>query len=480
MNKRRQNFVPETVKSIFLFLMFFYLLPSVCIAQVKTITGSVKDQAGVPVQFASVALKGTSTGTTTDQAGKFTLKISGDGTLIISSINYKRTEVPTTGKTLFDITLVQDANNLTDVVVVGYGTQAKRDLTGSVASAPIADMQKAPVGSFLESLQGRIAGVVIASGDGQPGSVPNITIRGANSISQNNSPLWVIDGFPIENPDNNGVDQNDIESIEILKDASATAIYGARGANGVILVTTKKGKIGPPVVAFNFSQGSQKIIKEVSVMSPYEFVKYQRERDSLSNKFYINSKGATTPGYDSDSTYLRYAPLSAYKNVTGNDYQKQLFRTSTYHNYSLNLSGGNATTRYSVSGNVFQQDGIIYNSGYGRNQGRFQLDQTITDKLKFGVVASYSNVKTYGGAPTYIDNNFPQASYSLFTSVWGNRPITPLGANLTQQYNLEDLLGDPATFIGGGGDYRVNPLTNQLHTTQSLTSNNLRYKYQFG
>src|SRR5690606_28095443 len=166
---------------------------------------------------------------------------------------------------------------LSDVVVIAYGEVRRQDLTGSVGSVNIEDIQKAPVVSFEDALAGRVAGVQVTSNDGQPGSMSNIVIRGGNSITQSNSPLYVVDGFPLEDPDNNAINPDDIASIEILKDAPSTAIYGARGANGVVIITTKQGKTGDAVVTYNNWMGQQQLTKQIPVMSAYEFVKYQNE-----------------------------------------------------------------------------------------------------------------------------------------------------------------------------------------------------------
>ena len=235
-------------------------------------------------------------------------------------------------KVVYAITLKPTSGSgLNDVVVVGYGAVKRKDLTGSVSSAPIDDMNKAPVGDVMESLQGRVAGVVISGNDGAPGAAPNITIRGANSITGDNSPLYVIDGVIVENPPSpGGISQNllgispeDIESVDVLKDASATAIYGSRGSNGVIVITTKKGKIGAPTLSINAYGGVQKDLKFLSLMNPYQYVSYLRERDSMNNNYVffngtqyanaviqnINGIPTLIPGvhaYLTDSTYLQY------------------------------------------------------------------------------------------------------------------------------------------------------------------------------
>jgi TonB-dependent SusC/RagA subfamily outer membrane receptor len=216
------------------------------------------------------------------------------------------------------------ANVLSDVVIIGYGTTLRKDLTGSVSTAPIESMQKAPVGSFAESLEGRVAGVTVSSADAQPGSGTNIVIRGNNSITQSNSPLYVVDGFPIEGPNQNTINPNDIKSIEILKDASATAIYGSRGANGVILITTKTGKEGPPVVTLDASYGFQKVLQRQDLMDPYEFLKYQLEV----------SPGDATINGSAAYFYLRNGDLKSYLDTPAIDWQSKVLRQAPIQQYN--------------------------------------------------------------------------------------------------------------------------------------------------
>ena len=237
----------------------------------------------------------------------------------------------------------------------------------------------------------------INTSDGQPGAPPKITIRGNNSVTQDNSPLYVIDGFPIEGPNLGSINPQDIESIEVLKDASATAIYGARGANGVIMITTKKGKVGPPSINFSTSTGYQEITKKMDLMSPFDYLSYQREKDSVSNNFYISS-GVTSPGYYTDSLFYRFFPKEKYKSVDAANMQDLMYVKAPLQNYNLTISGGDGKTNYLISGNILNQDGILVNSGYKRYQGRVNLDQVISRKIKVGINANYTYNKQWGGA----------------------------------------------------------------------------------
>jgi TonB-dependent starch-binding outer membrane protein SusC len=399
--------------------------------QIK-VTGTVTDDRGNALSGASVVIKGTSRGTTTSSNGKYVLDADAADVLIFSMVGYENREIAVGGKAVIDIQLSLSASSLDQVVVVGYGTARKRDLTGSVGSVKMSDFQKAPVKSFEEALAGRLAGVTASSDDGQPGASVNIVIRGNNSITQDNSPLYVIDGFPLENPDNNALNPAEIESIEVLKDASSTAIYGARGANGVIVITTKKGKIGKPVITYNGYIGFQQNAKKVDLLTPYEFVRLQSEIDSL----------------NTDTTFLANGKtFEDFRNFKGADLQDSIFQTTPFRNHFVSLTGGTGDTRYSVSGSALNQTGILTNSGYNRYQGRIRLDQRVSSNLNVGINANYSNMKQYGTSPAQDGNGFYYGNL-LFT-VWAFRPIT---SNLSQP---EDVDEDDDTFLALQG---FNPL----------------------
>ncbi|MGN6164487.1 MAG: SusC/RagA family TonB-linked outer membrane protein [Flavisolibacter sp.] len=397
-----------------------------------SVHGVVTDDKGNPLAGVSVIIKGTSKGITTNAEGRYVLDADAKDVLVFSMVGYEPQEIAVAGKTFIDVQLNLSASSLNQVVVVGYGTARKKDLTGSVGSVNMKELQKAPVRSFEEALTGRLAGVTASADDGQPGASINIVIRGNNSITQDNSPLYVIDGFPLENPDNNAINPAEIESIEVLKDASSTAIYGARGANGVIVITTKKGKVGKPVITYNGYVGFQQNHKKAELMNPYEFVKLQSEIDSL----------------NTDSTYLVDGKtFDYYKNIKGIDIQDSIFQTTPIRKHFINLTGGTADTKYSISGSAFNQTGILTNSGYDRYQGRIRLDQRVNKNLNVGINTNYSNMKQYGTSPAQDGNGFYYGN--LLFSVWSFRPVT---ANLTQPDDVDE---DDETFLALQG---FNPL----------------------
>jgi TonB-linked SusC/RagA family outer membrane protein len=448
-----------------------------------TVTGKITDSEGVPLEGVSVLLKKTGKGVTTLKDGSFSIQVpQGGDVLVFSYAGFENTELRVTKPGALNIKLRLKENNVEEVVVVGYGSARKKDLTGSVASVSVADIKKAPVASFEEALGGRVAGVQVTSQSGQPGDGFQIAIRGNNSVTQDNSPLYVIDGFPIEGFNNSLINPAEIESIDILKDASATAIYGARGANGVVLITTKKGKDGPPQINFQSFLGSARVSKTIPLLNAYEFIKLQLDI----------SPATATQQYLTRSA----KKLEDYKSIEGVDMQDKIFRNAPSSNHYINIRGGNASTKYSFSGNIFQQDGVIINSGYKRYQVNTSIDQKISQKIKVGLNIAYTTARTYGtiSAANAQDASSGRAGGSISPSgflmynVWGYRPITGTSEDLTEE------IVDPEAITGGVLAYNVNPyvqLMNELKEKRDenviINSNfdwtvvkNLRFRSTFG
>ncbi len=442
------------------FLIVAILLFTVSVSaqnQSKTVSGVVMDENIMPLIGVTIKIKGSKNGVVSDSEGKFRIQANASDILMFSYLGYEDRLIAINNRKNIDVTMQPSATGLDEVVVVGYGTQKKSDVTGSVAKISVKDMLKAPVRSFDEALAGRVSGVQVTSSDGQPGAGINIVIRGNNSVTQGNSPLYVIDGFLIENPNNGVINPNDIESMDILKDASATAIYGARGANGVIVITTKKGKIGKPVFSFDSSYGFQENINKMDLMSPYEFVKYQLELDPT----LVSTSGFKSPAeiYLTDGKTLDY-----YKDVKGIDWQDKVTRIAPMKNYNLSIRGGNDATKYAFSTSLVDQDGILINSNYKRYQGRLVLDHTINKKFKIGVNTNFSQLERTGTSPSASTGS---ATTNIMVSVWGYKPVNGATSN-------EDDLQDPD--INPANDYRVNPVLNlnnlyRFSTTQNLNTN---------
>ncbi len=320
-------------------LVALMALGSFAASAANTISGIVVDlDNGESVIGATIAVGGKAASMITDVNGEFSFSYDKpEATIEIRSIGYETQTVTVSASKKNSIRMRPSTALLDEVVVVGYGTTTRKDVTGAVSKVNVQDMRKAPVSNFEEALAGRVAGVQSTSSDGQPGSDLNIVIRGNNSVTQSNAPLYVVDGFPLETSLGNVLNPEEIESMEILKDASATAIYGARGANGVILITTKKGKVGRPVVTYNLNMGVQRAIKRQDVLDPYEFVRYQLDvNPALYTSMYLGSEKT----------------LDDYRNEKGIDWQDQVLRNAFVMNHNLAVRGGTENTRYSISGSV--------------------------------------------------------------------------------------------------------------------------------
>ena len=387
-----------------------------------TVSGMVTDKNKQPLIGVTVIIKDTFSGTTTDNAGKYTINAASSDVLEFSLLGYTQQEALVGTRSKIDIIMAEDLKEIDAVVIeVGYGEQRKKDVSGSVGIVKVSDMIKAPVTSFDQALQGRVAGVNVSSSDGQPGTDFNIVIRGTNSLTQDNSPLYVIDGFPIENFSNAALNPEDIESMTILKDASATAIYGSRGANGVIIIETKKGKVGRAVVSYTGTFGVQSVTKKIDMMSSYDYVKYLIERDESNYATFLTNEGRT---------------LDDYRNIRAIDWQDKIFRTAFVHMHNVSLRGGNKMTRYAASASLSNQPGVIVNSGYKKYQGRVSLDQQISKAVKLSLNANYTQDKISGqtsSAALSTSNSY--ATYLMYRT-WAFRPV------MLSHQNPDDLFDD--------------------------------------
>lgn len=438
----------------------------------RKIEGYVTSDDGEPLIGVNVIEVGTTNGTITDIHGFYSLELTEQkSSLSFTYVGFEGQEVAVGDQSMVNVVLVEETSSLDEVVVIGYGTQRRGDITGSVSEVDVDDLLKAPVASFDQALAGRIAGVQVSSAeDGQPGEGMNIVIRGANSLTQDNSPLYVIDGFPIENPETAGINPEDIESITILKDASATAIYGSRAANGVIVIESKKGKMGSPVVTINSSYGFETVPKTMDMLTPYEFVEYQIERygDTGMARYTPADLPTSSPYYDPTGR-----TLDTYRNISGLDWQNHLFKRGPVHNHRFSIRGGTRETRYSISGSIFDQNAIIVNTGYKRYQGRISLDQWINNKIRIGVNANYSDQLGYGQilGRTSATSETTISGYLLY-SVWGYRPVT--GRDIGDDYLLDEIIDDEIE--DASSDFRINPIVSAMNTlrerkTKTTTAN---------
>ena len=422
------------------------------------VSGIVVDEKGESLPGVNVQIKGQNKGTVTDIEGKFSISVPDANTILsFSYIGYDKKELKIVRNQTMKVVMNEDAKSLEEVVVIGYGDVKKKDNTGVVANVEMGDIQKAPVMSFDQALAGRVAGVNVSSSEGTPGGTMNIVIRGANSITQDNSPLYVIDGFPVEDPAiASTLNPNDIESLTILKDASATAIYGARGANGVVIINTKKGTVGAPKVSYDGNFGVQRAIRKIPMMDAYEFVRLQSE-------IYTPTELAGNYGYF--QTYEgKTWTLDDYKNIQQFNWQDMILQDAPVHNHGISITGGTPEARYTGSLSYFDQDGIVVNSNFNRVQGRLGLTLQ-NKKLTINLNNNYTTTTQTGSSPS-------QTNYSgminLFYSVWGYRPVTQPSVDIN---SLTDYSTDPG--VDMTNDYRFNPilsLSNEYNKRKSTTN----------
>lgn len=428
-----------------LLLLIFLTTPFFMMAQNGKIklSGKVVDETNKPLPGATVLLKNTNVSTITDFDGGFTLSVSDENPVfIISYMGYKSAEVKAVGKNLSEIKLVPESTTLNNVVVIGYGQLKSKDITGSIATVKVADLTKQPVANIGEAIQGRAAGVQVIT-SGQPGSNPIFRIRGTGTIG-NNDPLIVVDGMPL-NGGLNQVNMNDVESLQVLKDASSTAIYGARGANGVVIITTKRGTVGKSAVTFDVSTGVSETTEMLQVLNASQFA-------SLHNE--ILSNAGLTPNPD----FQNPASLGA-----GTDWVDAFFNAGFQNNYTLSYMSGNDQSKVYTSLNVFDQKGVILNTGYKRYILQFNSDTKISDNLKFG-----NSIKLNHDVKNQGDFNIQNALLSLPTQpiyredgdfsgpigqpIYSGDIENPIGKativdNDTKGYNIQGNLFGELTFL---------------------------------
>jgi TonB-linked SusC/RagA family outer membrane protein len=419
--------------------IFLLLLPGfVGLAQEqRTITGTVTHISdGEPLPGVSVLEKGTSNGTITDTGGRYSITVDESAThLIFRFVGMKSREMAIGSLEEINVTMEDDIIGLEEVVAVGYGSVKKSDLTGSVGSVKVDELKKNPVTSLDQSLQGRVAGVQVVQLSAQPGGNTLFRVRGGNSIFAGNEPLYVIDGMQVNTSENfswlsapevnalSSLNPNDIESIEILKDASATSIYGAKGANGVVLITTKRGKAGDDRITFESYFGMQEISKRIEVMNATD---YAILFDEAGLNAAIDDGTSYTPAYPDPESLGE-----------GTDWQDEIYRTAPVQNYQLSFSGGNPKTQYAISANFYDQEGIIVGSDFRRYSFRTNLDHSIGERLNVGTSFSLNRTNASIVGSSTQAGFFPGVVNTALTF----SPALPV-RDSTGQYTLKDPTAD--------------------------------------
>lgn len=397
--------------------------------------GQVLGEKGEPLAGASVQLKGTSQTKVSDAKGNFIFEnLRDDAVLVISYTGYEDQEITVAGKTALTVRMRVSVQNLNSIVVVGYGTQLRKDVTGSISTIGAQKIKDQPVVSVDQAMAGQIAGVQITQTTGAPGGGAAVRIRGAGSLSAGNEPLYVIDGFPVTNDYDqrnnplNTINPADIETVQVLKDASATAIYGSRGSNGVVIITTKSGKSGATKMNFTVTTGVQSVEKLIDVLNAREFANYINESR---NNAWVNSGAGRLP---TDPNSVRqnnvmYLLPTAFSNPDalgeGTNWQKEIFRPAFSQNYQLNISGGNEKTNYFISGGYLNQQGIILNSDLKRYSFRINVESKLRDNLKVG--ANFMPAYTYTNLIT-AEGNW-QGGGIIQSAITAASHLTPYDAN---------------------------------------------------
>jgi TonB-dependent starch-binding outer membrane protein SusC len=389
--------------------------------QTRILSGIIKADDGTPIPGVSVLEKGTTRGTVTDVDGKYALSVSDNSIIVASFIGMKPVEFKVDKQTTVDVTMENDVKQLEEVVVVGYGTMKKSDLTGSVVSVSGEDLKKMPVSTIAETLTGKLAGVQVTSTEGSPDADIRIRVRGGGSITQNNSPLFIVDGFPVNSISD--ISPSDIKSVDVLKDASSTAIYGSRGANGVVIITTKGGSAGKISVSYNMFIGAKKIAKTLDVLSPGDYAKWQYEYAVLKSD---------VPSYE--KYFGAYQDMDLFSGLKGNDWQRQTYgRTGHVYSNDLSIRGGTDKFQYSVNYARFSEKAIMVGSDFVRNNFTLKLNNKLHDNVDLAVSLRYSNTEINGSGANE-QNEVSSADSRLKHSVtYAPLPLSGLSTDDTDE-----------------------------------------------
>ena len=431
--------------------------------QQKNITGKVTDSSGGALPGVSIVVKGTTTGTITDDNGSFSLQVTTDAkTLMFSFVGMKSQEITISGKNSVNVVMEEDAIGLEEVVAVGYGTARRKDLTGSVSSVSGTTLKDIPVSSAAQAMVGRMAGVQVTKTEGSPDAEIKIRVRGGGSITQDNSPLYIVDGFPVDKIDD--VAPTDIESIDILKDASSTAIYGARGANGVILITTKSGVVGKGKISYNTYYGVKGITKTLDVLNPYEYVYWQHELQSGLPQF--------------ERYFGDFGDFGLYKQMKGVDWQDEVFgRTGTTGYHNLTFTGGSKDSKYNVSLTRNDEKEIMIGSGYSRTNLTIKTFHKINNWLTVDLNTRLADSELQGAGTS---SNFRLSHAVQY------RPVNGLMDFVDYELTTEDYEAASAYILNPvqqtNDDYRRSKnLTFNFNGAAIIKfSKDLTYRFEFG
>lgn len=438
--------------------VFVMLMASQVFAQqtTKTVSGTVRDDRGQVLPGVNVTVKGTTTGGVTNAQGHYTVKVNDtNGTLVFSFIGYATVELSINNRTTIDAVLKDTQKGLNEVVVIGYGTVKRRDLTGSVASVSGKDIAAVPVPNVATAMQGKLPGVNITSQDGRPGGTINIRVRGGTSISQSNQALVLIDGVP---GNLNDIPGDQVESVDVLKDASAAAIYGSRGANGVVLVTTKSGKAGKTSVSYNGYVKINTPTKYLQQLDPYDYLKYVWA-NAAANAVAYQTPFEQLYGLGANAG-KNTGGIESYRDLPTDDIQRQVYKKSVSWNHALTISGGTDRTKVLFSATYSDDEGMKIQSYQRRATAAFKLSQKIFDNVTFDINTRYANTPTLGDEGTTSGSGSILSSAYRFRPIATNHILGDLGA-LTASNNIsqygKNALWDTYSPVARAADY--DPLT---------------------
>ena len=451
--------------------LFLSMLCLVAFAQGHQVSGIVKDATGESLIGANVLVKGTTNGAITDFEGKFSLSdVKSSDILVFSYIGCVTQEIKVGNQTQFDVTLNDDSQALEEVVVIGYGTVKRKDLTGSVTSVGAYKLAAVPVASATEALTGKMAGVQITTTEGSPDAEMRIRVRGGGSITGDNTPLFIVDGFPVETISD--IPASDIEDMTVLKDASSTAIYGSRGANGVILVTTKSGKEGKLSVTYNAYYSIKKIAKTLDVLSPYDYAKWQYELAGLIKE-------------NDMSSYIdyfgNYQDMDMYQNISGNDWQDQTFgRTGHAFNQSLNINGGSDKIKYAFGYSHMNDKAIMQGSSFKRDNFSLKLNSKPVKNVTLDFSVRYSDTDVKGGGANDTSSTYDSDKRLKYSVIYTPIPLENLNS---ESGSSDDDLGNlyhPLTAISDNDRERERKNLNMAGSFTWEIFKNFRAKTEFG
>ena len=462
--------MPKGMKNMrTLLLMIFAALSLSVSAQTITLNGNVKDTTGEPIIGASIVEKGNTTnGTITDLDGNFSLKVPANATVVISYIGMKTQEIAIKGKSKIDVTLSDDAKALDEVVVIGYGTAKRKDITGSVATVNAEALTVVPVASATEALTGKMAGVQITTTEGSPDAEMKIRVRGGGSITGDNTPLFIVDGFPVESISD--IPASDIEDMTVLKDASSTAIYGSRGANGVILVTTKSGKEGKISVNYNAYYSWKKMAKQLNTLSSGDYAKWQYELAMLNS-----GKHDTINPDDYTKVFGNYQDIDLYENIEGNNWQDQVFgRTGHTFNHNLSINGGSDKTKFAFSYAHMDDKAIMQDSDFKRDN----LSLKVNHKPNKRVALDFSVRTTINGAGANESKSEVSSADSRMKDVMIYTPFN--FKDLSDGYDPDLQLTNPLVSVADNARQQSRQTFNYNGSFTWEFIDNLKFKTEFG